>query len=55
LDAEVKEKRQKIIAEIENMPSTHEYDKKPAKPLPNDAHVVINDKGCLLFETNNEV
>jgi len=36
------------------MPSDHEYDKKQAHDIPPDAHVVINDKKCKLYETNNE-
>jgi hypothetical protein len=69
LDVEIKEKRSKFVADLENMPSQHEFDKKQQQQVTPNPHVsscydflfihssfqvVVNDKLCKLFETNNE-
>ncbi|KAI6190541.1 hypothetical protein M3Y97_00129200 [Aphelenchoides bicaudatus] len=54
LDMEIKEKQDKFATDIDKMPSDHEFDKKPPSQAPQSAHVVINDKKCKLYETNNE-
>ena len=36
------------------MGSVHEHDKVEKEPLNPDKHVVINEKKCKLYTTNNE-
>jgi hypothetical protein len=39
LDVEIKEKRNKFVADLDNMPSQHEFDKKQPQQAPPNAHV----------------
>ncbi len=54
IDINIKEQKAKMAAEIEAMSSQHEFDKKQLPKLPTDTHVVIAEKKCKQYETNNE-
>ncbi|KAI6196342.1 hypothetical protein M3Y94_01097700 [Aphelenchoides besseyi] len=51
INAQTAEQR---AAELNQMTSVHELEKKPQPPLPPNAKVVIVDRRCKLYETNQE-
>jgi hypothetical protein len=54
LDTEMKNKKAKLVEEIDKMTSEHDYDKHPNKDKPAvDARVIVNEKKCKLYETDN--
>uniref|UniRef100_A0A7E5A1F2 Uncharacterized protein n=1 Tax=Panagrellus redivivus TaxID=6233 RepID=A0A7E5A1F2_PANRE len=54
LDDFIKDTRTKLNKEIEEMGSVHEHDKKKEDPFDPNRHVIINEKKCKCYTTNNE-